>query len=92
MKRMNVAEYMQDLGRRARAASRAVARAGAESKSRALLAMAEALDADREWIVAENARDLEAASASGLDAAMVDRLRSGCRRWRMTTPAPPASG
>jgi glutamate-5-semialdehyde dehydrogenase len=75
MKRMNVAEYMQDLGRRARAASRAVARAGAESKSRALLAMAEALDADREWIVAENARDLEAASASGLDAAMVDRLR-----------------
>ncbi|MDZ7826174.1 MAG: glutamate-5-semialdehyde dehydrogenase [Gammaproteobacteria bacterium] len=72
---MNVAEYMQDLGRRARVASRAIARAGAEGKSRALLAMAAGLEADRERIIAENVRDLEAARASGLDAAMVDRLR-----------------
>jgi glutamate-5-semialdehyde dehydrogenase len=72
---MDVAEYMEGVGERARAASRLVARAGAGGRGAALRAIADALDADRERLVAENARDLEAGQAAGLDAPMLDRLR-----------------
>ncbi|MCC5888269.1 MAG: glutamate-5-semialdehyde dehydrogenase [Gammaproteobacteria bacterium] len=71
----NVEDYMVDLGRRARAAARGIARASGAQRSEALAAMAKALDADRETIQAANALDLAAGEASGLDAAMLDRLR-----------------
>ena len=70
----DVAAYMADLGSRARAASRALARAETRAKDNALLAIAEAIDASREVIAAANAEDLAAGAAKGLDAAMLDRL------------------
>ncbi|HSG89490.1 MAG TPA: glutamate-5-semialdehyde dehydrogenase [Pseudomonadales bacterium] len=66
---------MLDLGRRARAASRLIARAGSDRKSVALGAIADALEADRDAIVAANALDLEAGVGAGLDGPMLDRLR-----------------
>ncbi len=65
---------MQELGRRAREASRAMARADAATKNRALAAVAAALRRDRARLVAINAQDVADARAAGEDAAFVDRL------------------
>lgn len=71
---MNIAQYMQSLGQQARDASRALARAGSEQKNSALLAMATAIRESATLLKQENAKDLEAGKAKGLDAALLDRL------------------
>jgi len=71
---MNIADYMHRLGADARKASRLMAKASTEKKNRALMAMAEALDASRETLAKANRADLEQGAANGLDAAMLDRL------------------
>jgi len=70
----DIAAYMADLGRRARTAARALARAPTRDKDAALLAIAEHLDGARAAVTAANAADLAAGAAKGLDAAMLDRL------------------
>ena len=71
---IDIEAYVADVGRRARAASRAMARAGTREKDEALLATARAIRAGQDALRSANARDLEAARAAGLDAAFVDRL------------------
>jgi len=71
---MDTQAYMEALGRQARSASRQLAAASTDAKNRALRAMAAAVRAQRESLLAANARDLEAARAVGLDAALIDRL------------------
>jgi len=71
---LDVNEYMQSLGQHARQASRALARAGTETKNRALLAMAAEIRAAAETLKRENERDLEAGRSKGLEAALLDRL------------------
>jgi len=71
---MSVKDYMQGLGQNARAASRAMMAVSTGDKNAALIAIAEALDAARESIAVENARDLENGRNKGLDAALLDRL------------------
>ncbi|ANG61463.1 glutamate-5-semialdehyde dehydrogenase [Marinobacterium aestuarii] len=71
---MNVEAYMIELGQRAREASRLMARAETGIKNRALLYMAEAIEAGRDTLASANQQDLESARANGLDAAMLDRL------------------
>ncbi|NKI18980.1 glutamate-5-semialdehyde dehydrogenase [Spongiibacter sp. KMU-166] len=71
---MDVRHYMQQLGQQAREASRAIAAADSGVKNRALLAIAEAVDAARSEIIAANEQDLAAGRANGLDAALLDRL------------------
>ncbi|WP_299195101.1 glutamate-5-semialdehyde dehydrogenase [uncultured Amphritea sp.] len=71
---MNVKQYMAELGQQARIASREIAKADTGTKNRALLAMADAIDASREKLVAANAEDLQQGRAKGLDDAMLDRL------------------
>ena len=66
--------YMEDVGRRARAAARLVARADTATKNRALGAMAAAVRSDRAKLLAANAEDVAAARAAGKDTAVVDRL------------------
>jgi glutamate-5-semialdehyde dehydrogenase len=65
---------MLQLGRAAREAARALARADADTKNRALKAGAAALRADADAIIAANGRDLEAAKAEGATPAFIDRL------------------
>ncbi len=65
---------MPDMGCRARAASRRMAAAGAGAKAAALHAVAHRLDGDRGALKAANAEDVERATATGLDAPLVDRL------------------
>jgi glutamate-5-semialdehyde dehydrogenase len=72
---MNITDYMNDLGRNARAAGRVLAVATTAQKNKALLAIADALVAKTDFLVAENEKDLIAGKANGLDDAMLDRLR-----------------
>jgi glutamate-5-semialdehyde dehydrogenase len=65
---------MWDLGRRARAAARVVAKADTDTKNRALRAMAVAVRRERAKLLAANAEDVAAAKAAGLEPALVDRL------------------
>jgi glutamate-5-semialdehyde dehydrogenase len=70
----DVAQYMQGVGVRARAAARAMSRADSGKKDAALIAIAAAIEAAAETLRAENARDMEAGRKQGLDAALLDRL------------------
>lgn len=65
---------MAGIGRRARAAGRAMALAPAQTKDLALRAIAEQIRAGAPAILRENARDVAAAQAAGLTKAIIDRL------------------
>ena len=65
---------MHEMGRRAREAARAMARADTATKNRALAAVAAAIRRDRTAILEANAKDVAGAKAGGKDAAFVDRL------------------
>lgn len=71
---INIHEMMQDIGRRARVASRAMARASAEQKNQALLHIAKLIRQNANEIQKVNQLDVERAKSNGQDAAFVDRL------------------
>jgi len=71
---MDIQQYMADVGRQARAASRAMARATTGEKNAALGAIAGALRAHRSAILDANQRDLERGRDNGLEPALLDRL------------------
>ena len=66
--------YMRNLGKRARGAARHMAVATPGSKNAALLALADAIEAQASALAAANAKDMAAGRESGLDAALLDRL------------------
>ena len=70
----NVKEYMQGIGKAARAAARHMALADTASKNRALTEIATALQNQTAQLLAANAKDVAAARSNGLDNAAVDRL------------------
>ncbi|MFZ6756875.1 glutamate-5-semialdehyde dehydrogenase [Undibacterium sp. Ji50W] len=71
---MDIKHYMNDLGTRARAASRAMAKADTAAKNKALSLIAAAIRREAAVLRAANELDLEAAKAAGMEAAMLDRL------------------
>ena len=71
---MDIEQYMQTVGKQAREASRAIARADTNAKNTALRAIAAAIRRESAALVAANQEDLAAARAAGLEAAMLDRL------------------
>ncbi|WP_374754414.1 glutamate-5-semialdehyde dehydrogenase [Aureimonas sp. AU12] len=72
---MSVDALMQAMGRRASRAARALAMASSETKTRALEAMAYAVEASVAEILSGNDGDVADAQAAGMSAAMIDRLR-----------------
>ena len=72
---MDVKQYMQTVGRQAREASRAIARADTRAKNEALHQLARLLGASGATLAEANALDVAKAEAAGLAAPMVDRLR-----------------
>lgn len=66
--------YTEELGKRAKAAEAAVAGASTSQKNSALAAISKALIANKELIIAENAKDIAAARANGMSEAKQDRL------------------
>ncbi len=65
---------MDDIGKRAHKASKALAQASAERKYAALIGAAEYLWKDRDIIIEANAKDMDYGREKGLSKAMLDRL------------------
>jgi glutamate-5-semialdehyde dehydrogenase len=65
---------LQIMGQTAREAARKLARATTDQKNAALYAIADALEANSERILAANVQDVDEARANGLSAAILDRL------------------
>ncbi len=65
---------LTEMGRRAHAASKILALASTAAKDRALLVLADLLDASRAEVKAANAKDIAAAQSNGLTEALIDRL------------------
>lgn len=74
METSTIQETIRSLAVAARAAAAELRKLSTEEKNAALRAVAAQLRADREEIYAANAEDVKAAVASGLSAAMTDRL------------------
>src|SRR5216117_983073 len=66
---------MTQLAKQAKAASRELAMLTTSEKNDCLIAMADALEQNRDDLKKANARDLETAAQLGLSAAMLNRLR-----------------
>jgi glutamate-5-semialdehyde dehydrogenase len=72
---MDIGAYVDDIGRRARAASRALGVVPTDVKNRALLCMARAVEEEKEKIMAANREDLESARRAGLSEPIIQRLK-----------------
>jgi len=71
---MSIEQYVHSVGKQAREASRAMARADSNAKNAALRAIATAIRREAGVLVAANREDLAAAVAAGLEPALLDRL------------------
>lgn len=71
---LDIFAYMQGIGQQAKQASKILANTDTSVKNQALLSIADTLLARADWLKSENAKDLAAGRAKGLDAAMLDRL------------------
>ena len=71
---MDVAQYMRELGEKAKRAAAVLAKTETQQKNAALEAIAEHMQARRDAIMAANQLDLDAGRGNGLDEAMLDRL------------------
>lgn len=71
----SVSKLIIEAGQKARAASRRMAAASTADKNKALLRLAELLEAKKEDIFAANEQDLVKAKENGLKESFVDRLR-----------------
>jgi len=65
---------LNEMGRRVRLAARVMSFAATEVKNRALLRLASLLEESRPVIAAANRADIDAAAASGMSDALIDRL------------------
>jgi glutamate-5-semialdehyde dehydrogenase len=70
----SIKQMMQDIGQRARQASRAMARASSEQKNQALTHIAKLIRQKTDEIQKVNQIDVARAKANGQDAAFIDRL------------------
>lgn len=75
-------EMLENMGTRAKIASRLLAVAGTARKNEALTAMAEALIAHTPAILEANRQDVAAAAAGGLSKTLIDRLTLTAERIR----------
>jgi len=71
---MSLSEEMTELARRARLASRRLTSLSAGEKNNCLLAMADGIETNSQFIQQENAKDMSAAEETGLSKALLDRL------------------
>ncbi len=71
---MDLISYMQQTGKAAREAAARLSAADTGAKNAALLAIADALAANRDALGAANAEDMDRGRDRGLDAALLDRL------------------
>ncbi|MEO8008279.1 MAG: glutamate-5-semialdehyde dehydrogenase [Betaproteobacteria bacterium] len=71
---MDIQSYMHSIGRAARTAARAMAKAETGAKNAALMTMAQAVERDIARLLDANRKDIEGARSKDLEPAMLDRL------------------
>ncbi len=71
---MDIKDYIHELGQKARAAGRIISSVEAGKKNRALLSIAGKIEAERDYLIQQNQKDLLAGQDRGLEAALLDRL------------------
>ena len=71
---MDIREYMQQTGQRARGAARLMARASTGARNQALEATAQAIRDQAAVLAGANRQDMQSAQENGLEAALLDRL------------------
>lgn len=71
---MSITDDAVLLGQKARAAARVLARLSTEQKNQTLLLMAEGLEREKEFLLAENRKDILQAEKDGLGGALIDRI------------------
>ncbi|MDO4441111.1 MAG: glutamate-5-semialdehyde dehydrogenase [Moraxella sp.] len=71
---MSIEQYMNEVGERAKRASRQLAAADTATKNTALAAIKAAMVAGKDTILIENAKDVANGKAGRLDSALLDRL------------------
>ena len=71
---MDIKSQMVELAKNARRAATTLSHVSSETKDRALIAMAEELVGQTNYLIRENMKDLEHARQVGLSGAMIDRL------------------
>lgn len=71
---MDIKQYMQGVGERAREASRIMARIDTATKNQVLLKIADLIIESQDKLLEANGLDLAAGKTNGLDAALLDRL------------------
>ncbi len=71
---MNIKSRVIEIAKNARKAAAVLARVSTDVKNRALLGMADELIRQSDFLIRENAKDLDQARNKGLSAAMMDRL------------------
>jgi glutamate-5-semialdehyde dehydrogenase len=71
---VNIKEYINDLGHKARIAGREISRAESGKKNLALLKIAKQIENNRDLLIQENQKDLAAGRKNNLEAALLDRL------------------
>ncbi|QMS96783.1 glutamate-5-semialdehyde dehydrogenase [Streptococcus equinus] len=72
--------YIDELGKNAKIASQSLVKLGTAEKNVVLGQVAEALLAETDFILQENARDVEKARDNGISPVMVDRLKLDAKR------------
>lgn len=70
----DVIQYMQELGTQARQAARVIAKANVTTRNQALIAIAERILTEADYLQQENRKDLESGRKNGLAQSMLDRL------------------
>lgn len=71
---MDIKQYILETGKRARKASRIMAKTDTSTKNQVLLNIADLIIESQEKLLEANALDFDAGNANGLDAALLDRL------------------
>ena len=78
-----IENYVLNLGRQARQASREMARLDAGKKNEALLKIADLLEAGQDVLMEENSKDITTGEANGLESALLDRLKLNEKRIQL---------
>ncbi|HEY7717059.1 MAG TPA: glutamate-5-semialdehyde dehydrogenase [Candidatus Binatia bacterium] len=74
LRSISVKDQALDLGKRAKAAARRLARLSRSDKDRTLLSMADKLEGKSPFLLEENNKDLESARKAGVSNAVLDRI------------------
>jgi glutamate-5-semialdehyde dehydrogenase len=77
---MELKAHLKEQTARTKTAARALAKCSSEVKNKALLAMAARLEAEKEFLLTENAKDLEAGKVKGLAGPLLERLTLNPKR------------